>query len=134
MLLNACTTWHPVAGSIPTAIETTQAEVLRVERHDGRVIRLWDAHVVNDSLWGTERHPIRGKLATADERARGYQFRIVTMPISDVRSVSVSRTNKARTAAVVVGTLVVAVFTVGLIGWGLSEDGGFGGFLAPSAR
>jgi hypothetical protein len=121
MLLNACSSWHPVSGSVPSAIEGTRAEVFRVDLRDGRVLHVHDAHVVNDSLMGTERHPIRARTATPDERARGYTESVVKVPVADVASIEVSRRDRGRTALAVIAGVGIAFVVVALIGFAATD-------------
>ncbi|MGH7637562.1 MAG: hypothetical protein ACREOK_07910 [Gemmatimonadaceae bacterium] len=111
MLLNACTSWHPVSGSVPTAIGTTRADVYRVVLRDGRVLHLRGVRVANDSLAGIVRNAISSSRITPEESARGYAVEmneVVKVAVADVRSLSVSRFNAGRTVLVVIAGVAVA--------------------------
>lgn len=107
MLLNACSSWHPVTGSVPAAIETTRTDAVRVLLRDGRLLHVWDAHIENDSLMGIERHSIRYLDSTSDDRPRGYRENVVRVPVADVESVSIARIDRGRTALAIIGAAVV---------------------------
>lgn len=119
MLLNACTSWHAVTGSVPAAVETTQADVLRVVLRDGSVLYVRDAHISADSLMGTT-----ARRAVVSSRATPvYVESIVKVPVTDVQSVSVSRVNTGRTILAVTGAIAVGFVLLAIIALSTMEIG-----------
>lgn len=115
MLLNACSSWHPVTGSVPDVIETTRADKFRVVLRDGRVLHMSDAHISADSLMGTERR--------RDASSREFVDSIVKVPVSEVQSVSVSRVNTGRTILAVTGAVAVGFVLLAIIALSTMEIG-----------
>lgn len=120
--LNGCTSWHPINAPVPDALARHPDVMFQVRLADGRKIDLWDAHIAGDSLMGTQRHQLRARAATPDERARGYSESVVKVPIGDVESLAVPRLNAFRTAVGVVAAVGAAFVIVAIIAFSTADS------------
>jgi len=100
----ACTYWQPLPPNPAEAISEKQPEQVRVTRTDGSKLQLRYPRVMEDSLFGT----------AAGEEAQGDTTR-VAIPLSDVQSVEVKRTNVGNTVGLVVVSAAVVTFSAIII-------------------
>jgi hypothetical protein len=113
--LPACTSYQ--ATTQPVAEVTaapTPPKHLRVTTTDGAVVEVDDPRVANDTLYGS----------TWTTGAGGKQSAgVITIPISDIRTVEVRKSDGTKTLLLVGG--IVAVLIVGTVS--CSNSGSYGG-------